>query len=83
MIGHDALDIDLEGLSENAIVSDIVYRPLRTTLLAAAAARGHRTVEGLGMLLHQAVPAFEAWFGVRPKVTPQLRHTLESALGAK
>jgi shikimate dehydrogenase len=83
MTGQQALEIDLKGLAENAIVSDIVYRPLRTTLLAAAAARGHRTVEGLGMLLHQAVPAFESWFGIRPKVTPQLRQILETALGTK
>jgi shikimate dehydrogenase len=81
MLGKDTLEIDLAKLSQNAIVSDIVYRPLRTPLLAQAAARGHRTVEGLGMLLHQAVPAFEAWFGIRPSVTPKLRQKLEAAVG--
>ena len=83
MAGQDALDIDLAALDPSAVVSDIVYRPLRTPLLATAAARGHRVVEGLGMLLHQAVPAFEAWFGVRPRVTPELWRTLKSALGER
>lgn len=83
MVGQASLELDLSGLNENAIVSDIVYRPLRTPLLVDAAARGHRVVEGLGMLLHQAVPAFEAWFGVRPRVTPDLRRKLETALGER
>ncbi|MNW21250.1 shikimate 5-dehydrogenase [compost metagenome] len=52
-----------------------------TPLLAEAAARGFRTVDGLGMLLHQAVPGFEAWFGTRPAVTPQLRARIEATLG--
>lgn len=82
MIGQAPLDIDLSKLEAHCAVSDIVYRPLRTPLLTAAALRGHRTVEGLGMLLHQAAPAFEAWFGVRPKVTAELRRKLESAIGA-
>jgi shikimate dehydrogenase len=60
------------GLKPSAIVSDIVYVPLETDLLARAAARGHRTVEGLGMLLHQAVPGFARWFGVTPEVTAEL-----------
>jgi shikimate dehydrogenase len=81
MAGQNALEIDLTNLNSSAVVSDIVYRPLRTPLLLAAEARGHRAVEGLGMLLHQAVPAFEAWFGVRPKVTPELWRKLKSALG--
>jgi shikimate dehydrogenase len=67
------LAIDLAPLSPAALVSDIVYVPLVTPLLAAAVARGNPTVDGLGMLLHQAVPGFERWFGVRPVVTPELR----------
>lgn len=82
MAGQQPLDIDLTKLDPAAAVSDIVYRPLRTALLTAAAARGHRTVDGLGMLLHQAAPAFEAWFGVRPTVSPALRRKLETAVGA-
>lgn len=73
MAGMAALDIDLTRLPENATVSDIVYTPLLTPLLAAASARGNTTVDGLGMLLHQAVPGFKAWFGVTPEVTPELR----------
>jgi shikimate dehydrogenase len=73
MAGKPALDIDLSALPLDAIVADIVYSPLETPLLAAARARGNRTVDGLGMLLHQAVPGFERWFGVRPEVTPELR----------
>lgn len=82
MMGQAPLDIDISELESHCAVSDIVYRPLRTPLLTAAALRGHRTVEGLGMLLHQAAPAFEAWFGVRPKVTAELRRKLETAIGA-
>jgi shikimate dehydrogenase len=73
MTGQPPLDLDLAGLPDGAVVSDIVYVPLETPLLAAARARGVRTVDGLGMLLHQAVPGFERWFGVRPQVTPDLR----------
>lgn len=75
---HEGLDLDL--LPPDAIVTDIVYVPLETPLLAAARARGLRTVDGLGMLLHQAVPGFEAWFGVRPEVTPELRRLIEATL---
>jgi shikimate dehydrogenase len=67
------LEIDLAALKQGAIVYDFVYAPLETPLLAGARVRGHPAVDGLGMLLHQAVPAFERWFGVRPKVTPELR----------
>ena len=63
-----------------AAVSDIVYVPLETPLLAAARARGNPVVDGLGMLLHQAVPAFEAWFGVRPEVTAELRALIVATL---
>ena len=57
----------------DAIVSDVIYVPPETPLLAAARARGHVTVNGLGMLLNQARPAFNAWFGVMPEITPELR----------
>ena len=73
MTGQPPLTIDLRPLPPAAVIADIVYAPLETSLLSAARARGHRTVDGLGMLLHQAVPGFEAWFGVRPEVTPALR----------
>ena len=73
MVGQPALDIDLGPLPAGALVNDIVYAPLETRLLAAAAARGNPVVDGLGMLLHQARPGFESWFGVAPEVTPELR----------
>ncbi len=65
------------------MVADIVYSPLETELLAAARARGNRTVDGLGMLLHQAVPGFERWFGVRPEVTAELRAQVAATLGER
>ena len=74
------LDIDLSALPKTAAVCDIVYNPLETQLLKDAAARGHKTIDGLGMLMHQAVPSFEAFFGVRPKVTPALREALVKVL---
>ncbi len=67
------LDINLSALPAHAVVDDIVYVPLETALLAAARARGLKAVDGLGMLLHQAVPGFARWFGVTPKVTEALR----------
>ncbi len=73
MKGQPPLDIDLTNLRAGSTVADIVYVPLETPLLAAARRLGHTTVDGLGMLLHQAVPGFERWFGVRPEVTPALR----------
>ena len=73
MTGKLALDLALDPLPKTATVNDIVYAPLRTELLQAAAARGNRTVDGLGMLLHQARPGFAAWFGVEPEVTAELR----------
>ncbi|WP_413990589.1 shikimate dehydrogenase [Labrys okinawensis] len=73
MKGQPSLELDLGGLPETALVTDIVYVPLETPLLAKARALGLRTVDGLGMLLHQAVPGFERWFGVRPLVSQQLR----------
>ena len=73
MTGQSVLDLDLSLLPAGAVVNDIVYTPLETSLLAAAAGRGNRVVDGLGMLLHQARPGFAAWFGVEPEVTPALR----------
>lgn len=72
MKGQPALDLDLSHLAEEAVVTDIVYTPLRTALLDQAAARGNRVVEGLGMLLHQAVRGFSLWFGVLPEVSTEL-----------
>ena len=80
MAGHDPLDLDLALLPRSALVSDIVYVPAMTPLLTAARARGNPIAPGLPMLLHQAVPAFEAWFGVRPSVTPELRALVQATL---
>ena len=82
MEGHSALTLDLAMLPQHAVVADIVYVPLRTPLIEAARARGLRTAEGLGMLLHQAAPAFERWFGRRPEVTPELRALVEDDVKA-
>lgn len=73
MKGNPPVDLDVEILEPGTVVADIVYVPLLTPLLAAAQARGLPIVDGLGMLLHQAVPGFERWFGVRPAVTDALR----------
>ena len=73
MSGEPALEIDLAALPPHAAVADMVYVPLETPLLAQARARGLRAVDGLGMLLHQARPGFEAWFGVAPVVDAELR----------
>lgn len=81
MTGKAALDLSLDGLSAEAVVYDLVYSPLRTPLLAAAQTRGAITVDGLGMLLHQARPAFEAWFGRDPAVDAGLRDHLVRDLG--
>jgi shikimate dehydrogenase len=78
MVGQPAVAIDLSGLPQRAVVADAVYVPLRTPLIEAASARGLRVVEGLGMLLHQAAPAFARWFGRRPVVTPELRALVEA-----
>ena len=83
MSGQPALDIDLGLLPNHAMVSDLVYTPLETALLKAARRRGLRTVDGLGMLLHQAVGGFVRWFGVRPEVTKALRGLVEADLMAK
>jgi shikimate dehydrogenase len=72
--------LDLATLPKTALITDIVYVPLVTPFLAEAWKLGLKTVDGLGMLLHQAVPGFEAWFGVRPEVTPELRRLVEANL---
>ena len=80
MHGQPSLDIDVAGLPHAAVVADLVYVPLMTPLLAAATARGLKTADGLGMLLHQAVRGFELWFGRRPEVTAELRALIEADL---
>jgi shikimate dehydrogenase len=80
LLGATSLDIALDPLPAGAAVCDIVYNPLETPLLKDAHARGHPTIDGLGMLMHQAVPAFAAFYGVTPRVTPALRAELEKAL---
>ena len=80
MHGAPPLELALDALDPAAVVNDIVYVPLETPLLAAARRRGNTVVDGLGMLLHQARPAFAAWFGVMPAVTPALRRTIEATL---
>jgi shikimate dehydrogenase len=80
MVGQPALDLALDKLPRTALVSDLIYIPKETPLLAAARARGNRTVNGLGMLLNQARPAFRDWFGVLPEVTAELRAMIEATL---
>lgn len=80
MKGQPALDLQLDPLPASAAVCDLIYNPLETTLLKNAKARGHKTVDGLGMLMYQAAPSFAAFYGVMPKVTPELRAELEQAL---
>lgn len=78
MTGQPPLVLDLEALPHDAIVTDMVYAPLMTDILVRAAHRGNITIDGLGMLLHQARPAFQAFFGIDPEVTPSLRaHVLD------
>ena len=73
MAGQPPLELDLTRAAPRLLVTDIVYTPLITTLLERAGAQGLRTVDGLGMLLHQAAPGFERWFGVAPEVDDALR----------
>ena len=80
MTGQPPLDLAIEELPTSALVCDIVYVPLETPLLAAARRRGNRTVDGLGMLLHQARPAWRAWFGLDPEISPDLRAAVEATL---
>jgi shikimate dehydrogenase len=83
MAGKGALNIDLAPLKRTAMVYDVIYVPLETALLKAARRRGHRTVDGLGMLLHQAGYGFRKWYGGDPQVTPELRSMLEADIVAK
>jgi shikimate dehydrogenase len=80
MAGQSPLDLSLDALPPAALVSDIIYIPRETPLLTAARQRGNRTVNGLGMLLHQARPAFHAWFGVMPEVTAELRAMIDATI---
>ncbi len=80
MVGQEPLDLPLAALPKTAVVADIVYAPLETPLLAEARRKGATAVDGLGMLLHQARPAFRDWTGVMPEVTPQLRRRIEATL---
>ncbi len=80
MTGQPALEVDLSTLPQTTLVTDLVYAPLETSLLMAAKNRGNPTVDGLGMLLYQAQAGFEAWFGIKPEVTPALRaHVLATS----
>ena len=81
MGGAAALDLDLRFLPRDATVCDLVYRPLETPLLAEASDLGLRCIDGLGMLMHQAVPSFEAFYGVRPQVTAALRVGTRAGIG--
>jgi len=73
MLGNPPLRVPIDGLTPGTLVTDLVYAPLKTQFLMEAEDMGCRTVDGLGMLLHQAVPAFERWFGVRPEVDSATR----------
>jgi shikimate dehydrogenase len=78
MAGKSVLDISLDRLASDAIVGDLIYTPPETPLLAAARARGNVTVNGLGLLLNQARPAFQAWFGVVPEISPGLLQAVQA-----
>ena len=80
MVGQPPLDLDLAQLPASALVADIVYIPLETPLLAAARRRGNKTIDGLGMLLHQACLAWKYWFNIDPDVTADLRATIEATI---
>jgi shikimate dehydrogenase len=80
MLGQPPLDLSLDRLPRSALVADIVYSPLETPLLAAARKRGNLAMTGLGMLIHQARPAFKAWFGVMPDGTSELRRLLGASI---
>lgn len=81
MKGKDILEIDLSPLEKNSLVTDIVYNPLETEILKQAKQFGAKTIDGLGMLMHQAAPAFENWYGEKPEVTAELKEILVQKLG--
>ena len=80
MVGMAELDLTLDALPAAALVSDIIYTPLETRLLAVARQRGNMTINGLGMLLHQGKPAWRMWFDVEPEVTDELRQKMEASI---
>ena len=80
MVGEPALDLRLDRLSQSALAADIIYTPLESAFLAAARERGNRTINGLGMLLHQGPPAWKMWFDVEPTVTAELRERMEQSI---
>ncbi|MBT5049008.1 MAG: shikimate dehydrogenase [Rhodospirillaceae bacterium] len=80
MVGEAPLDLRLDSLSDTALAADIIYTPLESPFLAAARERGNRTINGLGMLLHQGPPAWKRWFGVEPTVTAELRAQMERSI---
>ena len=80
MVGEPALDLRLDRLSQSALAADIIYTPLESPFLAAARERGNRTINGLGMLLHQGPPAWKMWFDVEPTVTAELRERMEQSI---
>ena len=80
MLGQNALDLKLDKLPVRALAMDIIYIPLETPFLAAARKRGNPTINGLGMLMHQGRPAWRAWFGIEPVVTPELRAVMEKSI---
>ncbi len=80
MDGNPPLDLRLDKLSGDALAADIIYTPLETPFLAAARQRGNRTLNGLGMLLHQGLPAWRMWFGIEPTVTAELRQLMEQSI---
>jgi shikimate dehydrogenase len=80
MVGQPPLNIRLDKLPKTALAADIIYIPLETPFLAAARKRGNRTINGLGMLLNQGRPAWKAWFGIEPEVTPELRAMVERTI---
>ena len=83
MKGEGIVPIDMTLLPAHALVTDIVYVPLETPFLSAASKAALKTADGLGMLLHQAVPGFERWYAIRPVVTAGLRAIIEADLGLK
>jgi len=83
MVGQPALDLRLDRLPQRALAADIIYIPLETPFLAAARERGHHTVNGLGMLLHQGRPAWKLWFGLEPEVTAELRERMERSIAGQ